>query len=499
MTIKSQTAETRKWHHWYSPDDTPEERRVLLKLDLIILPIALLSFWIKNMDYSNITYNAYVSGMKEELGFDGNELVELQTLFTVATVVMQIPFAYLFTKVPLHVLIPTMELLWGVFNLLQYRANSFGELVAYRFMVGVFESAFFPGMQFVLGSWYRGDEIARRGAFFYVGQTVGAMSTGLLTGSIATTFGGRNGLSGWRWMFIFTSVITFPIALLGYFLYPGTPQKPNKIFLTDDDLKVARSRLRRYGHVDNDGPLGNTNLDWATVKKTLRGWKIYVLTLWDIVFWASGLHVSGGTYLLWIKSLGRYGVADVNNLGSTAAAIGIFYLFLFAFASDMFLGKSWALSLSYGWNMIGLVILVVWNVPESAKWFAYNTLYGATVISPVFHGWANDILKHNTAERAFVLVTMNCVAQGMSAWIALLIFPTVEAPRFTKGFSFTLAVSFVFLGITQILLCPYFYYNYPIPPHSLDTRKSIWVLKTSLPVLISSSPQIKMFTWVSAK
>lgn len=83
--------------------------------------------------------NAYVSGLKEELNFNGNELVELQTVFTVATVVAQLPFPFLFTRVPLHILIPTMELLWGVFNLLQYRANSFGELVAYRLMVGIFE------------------------------------------------------------------------------------------------------------------------------------------------------------------------------------------------------------------------------------------------------------------------------------------------------------------------------------------------------------------------
>lgn len=292
-------------------------------------------------------------------------------------------------------------------------------------------------MQFILGSWYRGDEIARRGAFFYFGQTVGAMSTGLLTGSIATTFDGRHGLSGWRWMFIFISVITFPIALLGYVFQPGTPARPNKIILND----------KRNGHVYVAEDVNEPGLTWPVVKCTLRGWKIYVLIFWDVIFGATGLHVSGGTHLLWIKSLGRYDVAQVNNLGTTAPAIGIFYLYLFCFASDLFLGKAWALSISYTWNMIVVLILLMWNVPESAKWFAYNTIYGATVISPVFHGWANDILKHDTAERAFILVTMNSVAQGMTAWIALVTFPTVEAPRFTKGFGFTFAASFVFLGL----------------------------------------------------
>jgi len=216
-------------------------------------------------------------------------------------------------------------------------------------------------MQFILGSWYKADEIARRGAFFYIGQTVGAMSTGLLTASIATTLGGRDGLSGWRWMFIFTSVITFPIALLGYVFYPGTPAKPNRIFFNDKDIEIARNRLRRHGHGISQE---SSQLTWSSVKRTFQGWKIYVLTVWDVLFWATGLHVSSGSYLLWIKSLGRYDVAAINNLGSTAPAFGILYLFLFCFASDMFLGRAWALSLSYGWNMIGLLILVIWNVPD---------------------------------------------------------------------------------------------------------------------------------------
>ena len=77
--------------------------------------------------------------MKEELHLFGNELVQFQTVFTVASVVGQLPFAFLFPKVPLYILIPSMELFWGVFNLLQFRSKSFGEEIAYRFMVGIFE------------------------------------------------------------------------------------------------------------------------------------------------------------------------------------------------------------------------------------------------------------------------------------------------------------------------------------------------------------------------
>lgn len=77
--------------------------------------------------------------MKEDLQLYGNELVQFQTVFTVASVLGQLPFVFLFPKVPLYILIPSMELLWGVFNLLQFKSQSFGEEIAYRFMVGIFE------------------------------------------------------------------------------------------------------------------------------------------------------------------------------------------------------------------------------------------------------------------------------------------------------------------------------------------------------------------------
>jgi MFS family permease len=92
-----------------------------------------------------------VSGLREDLNLHGNELVQLQTMYTVGAVVGQLPFAYFFTKFPMSWVIPFLDIMWGVFTLLQYRVTSFGELMAYRFFVGWFEAAFFPGMHYIFG------------------------------------------------------------------------------------------------------------------------------------------------------------------------------------------------------------------------------------------------------------------------------------------------------------------------------------------------------------
>ena len=77
--------------------------------------------------------------MSEDLGFYGNQLVNFQTIFVVGNVVGLLPFAYLFPKVPMHWLVPSLDLGWGIFTLLQYRAQSYGEIVAYRFLVSLCE------------------------------------------------------------------------------------------------------------------------------------------------------------------------------------------------------------------------------------------------------------------------------------------------------------------------------------------------------------------------
>jgi hypothetical protein len=72
-------------------------------------------------------------------------------MYILGAVLGQLPFMYLFTRVPMYYLIPFLDISWGIFTLLQYRVNSFAELAAYRFLVGWFEAAFFPAMHYIFG------------------------------------------------------------------------------------------------------------------------------------------------------------------------------------------------------------------------------------------------------------------------------------------------------------------------------------------------------------
>ncbi|UQC77269.1 major facilitator superfamily transporter [Colletotrichum lupini] len=419
MATADNTVPRKKWWkiQWYSDDDTPEERKFIIKLDLIVVPYAVLAYWVKYIDQANLN-NAYVGGMKEELGFKGNELVELQTMYTVGAVVGMVPFMFLFTYIPMYWTIPAMDILWGLFTLLQYRAHSFGELAAYRFMVGFFEAAFFPAMHYVFG---------------------------LIAAGASHRLEGVNGMAGWRWMYIICAIITIPVGILGYFLLPGTVEQPNRWILNEHDIKIAKSRLERGGHVTR----GKFKL--GHLKQIFLSPQFWTVVLVDVLFWNAGIHKSTGSFLLWIKSLGRYSPAQVNEMGTIAPALGILYNIVACFLSDLVLGPAWAITFSSLWNATGLIMLVVWDVPEGAKWFAFSTMYWSNALSSVLHGWVNTILRDSPEQRSFTLVMITIIAQSSTAWTPLLTFPTVESPSYPKGFSFCLGCAVALIVATHVL------------------------------------------------
>jgi hypothetical protein len=141
------------------------------------------------------------------------------------------------------------------------------------------------------------------------------------------------------------------------------------------------------------------------------------------------------------------------------------------FGADLFLGRAGAVTLAHTWNLIGLIILIVWDVPKSAKWFAFNTTYSSVAMSSVLYGWANDILRHDPDVRSFMLIAMNYISQSTTAWIPLLVYKTVEAPRFTKGYSFTAANSLCLIAMSWVIKWVHDRQEYVAgPPLTLETH-----------------------------
>lgn len=454
--------ESRKWYQWYDKNDTKAERRLMIKIDLCLTFISMMVYWNKYLDTANLN-NAYIMpDFKEDLGMKGNDLVNTQAIFNVGNIVFQIPFIYILINLPLNYVLPFLDLIWSILTLLTYRVTNVAGLKAIRFFVSVCESGSYLSFQFLFGSFiFNADAMSQRSMVYYLGQYIGTLSLSLLSGAIERGLNGIHGLKAWQWMFIVDGCIGIGVALVSFYGLPGTPNDCYSIFFTDEEIRLLRYRLKQNHTGGSPTNKLKALFNWQLWKEVFTSWELYVLTLWDIFCWCNSNALSG-SYLLWVKSLTkiddagevvqRYTGGKLQDITAMAPGVGLAWLFITSLFADQFRSRWGAIIFSQVFNILGNVLLAVWHIPERAKWFAFSLSYFGWAMAPVLYSWSNDINRRNVEKRAIILVVMNALSQACSTWTSVLVWKTVEQPRYLKGFSFTACCAFALCVWTFVVL-----------------------------------------------
>ncbi|WRT66832.1 uncharacterized protein IL334_003795 [Kwoniella shivajii] len=404
---------------------SPEERRLLWKLDTAMLTCLCLGFFCKYLDQNNLT-NAYVSGLKEDLGWNGNQLTYAVSLYTAAYALMQIPSTLIVQKVRPSLWLAFCEIAWATFTFAQAGVHNTKTMYALRFLVGITESAFFPVGLYLLGSWYTPTELAKRTAIFHFTAPAGVAFAGYMQAAVYKTLNGHGGLAGWRWLYIICGIITLPCGVLVFFVLPDYPSTGKRWYLTDEEFELAQERMRRVKRVQSDGLINLTVL-----KRIFSNWHIYLLPLTYIFY---GLSCAGSSYFaIYLKSTKRYSVELINILPTFISVIQAVTTLLYGFLSDYTGSRFWFTFGPMAYGAIPCGILAVWPGNYNLKIFAFMTL-GIQLMTAVIYSWWSEICAADPLERALVIGMSNGLQYVMSAWIPLLIFKQTDGPTFRKGF-----------------------------------------------------------------
>ncbi|KAJ5679375.1 hypothetical protein N7462_007619 [Penicillium macrosclerotiorum] len=415
-----------RWYEWYAPTDTPAERRLILKLDGLIMVFVFLAYWAKVLD-SSATSTAYVSGMKEDLKLYGNQLNYLNTVYNVGFITMQIPLTLLMTRCPVNYFLPAADLIWGVFTLAQYKASNVTQLYALRFFVGALGGFFFPAVQWYLGSWYKRSELSRRGAIFFIASQVGSMSSSYIQAGAYSGLNGRYGIEGWRWLYIISP-----------------PDKCNSRFLTADEIRLAQERMA------SENREARKPFTLPIILQILKGWRFWVLVAFAFFFsQADGVYSNSGLSL-WLKAEG-YSVESINTINTVSPAVTVVASVICAVLSDAYNLKASLIAVTAFLNIFACVVLAIWNVPVGLKFFAFFLSGTADGIAAIIYAWANEICAHSSEERAVVISAMNTIGNTFGAWLPLFMWKTVDAPRYLIGYNWTIALDVCMLIMLFVL------------------------------------------------
>jgi ACS family tartrate transporter-like MFS transporter len=216
------------------------EATIVRKLGTRIIPVVFVLYVINYIDRVNIGFAALT--MNKELAISSQQYGFIAGIFFFGYFLFEVPSNLLLHKLGARVWIARILLSWGVVAILTGFAKTAFHLNALRFLLGVAEAGYYPGIVLYLTYWFRQRHLAHAMALLCLGNPVanviGAPVSGLILDHVHWI-----GLSSWRWVLILEGV---PAILAGIFTYFFLPNRPaNAKFLTPEEKDWLSAELRR--------------------------------------------------------------------------------------------------------------------------------------------------------------------------------------------------------------------------------------------------------------
>jgi MFS family permease len=316
-------------------------------------------------------------------------------IFFVGYFLFEVPSNIILHRVGARRWMARIMITWGVLSSLTMFVRSASAFYAMRFLLGLAEAGFFPGIILYLTYWFPAARRGRMTALFMTAVPVTGVVGGPLSGWIMESMSGVLGWRGWQWLFLIEGLPSIIVGfLLLAFLDDGVASAK---WLTADEKKVVEAAILREAKTKQDAPL-------AAVFRNPRVWllsAIYfclVMGVYGISFWLPTL----------IKGSGVVDPIHVGFLTAIPYSAATIAMVLIGRSSDLRDERRWHLAIP---ALLGAVGLVSSTMYQSNTFLAMAALSLATVgiISTLPTFWALPTAFHGGTAAAAGLALINSV------------------------------------------------------------------------------------------
>jgi MFS family permease len=186
-----------------------------LKVGWRIIPLLLIAYMIAYLDRINIGYAQLQ--MKQTLPF-GDAVYGIGAgIFFLGYFLFEVPSNLLLERIGARKTLLRIMVLWGLTAAAMMFVATPTQFYIARFLLGVFEAGFFPGVILYFTYWYPSVRRGQVIAIFMSATTIISVIAGPLCGATLKYFDGVNGWAGWQWLFL---VQGLPAAALGVIIRP---------------------------------------------------------------------------------------------------------------------------------------------------------------------------------------------------------------------------------------------------------------------------------------
>jgi MFS transporter, ACS family, tartrate transporter len=250
------------------PIDDPVGRAALRKAALRLIPLFALGYGIAYMDRVNISFASLQ--MNRDLHFSASIYGLGAGLFFISYAACEIPSNLLLYRVGARRWFARIMFTWGLLAMGMMFVKTPVQFYVMRFLLGMAEAGFFPGVIFYLSQWFPPHMRARAISRFYISFPISTVLMGAIAGFLLD-LQGKAGLAGWQWLFLIEGLPAVALSMVFFFFLPAGPATAK--WLTEEERAWVLHHNNQPGAVDGHSmKLGRALLD-------VRVWQISLVFL----------------------------------------------------------------------------------------------------------------------------------------------------------------------------------------------------------------------------
>jgi MFS family permease len=409
---------------------TEIERAAFRKAAWRLVPFLTLGYLLNYMDRNNVGFAALT--MNSDTGLTATQFGFGAGILFLSYSAFEIPSNIALYRFGARRWIARIMITWGIVSAATAFVTGPTSWYVLRFLLGVAEAGFFPGITYYIATWFPAEYRARMLAWFLVAIPASTVVGGPVSGMILQ-MNGVAGLAGWKWLFIIEGL---PAALLGVaalWLLPDRPEAAT--FLTAAERRAVQARIASERRDNEQRHL------WAAISDK----RVLVLTLSQFGFTAGSYGVgiwlpqiiknaglsnleigflTGACYVIasvamiawamWVDRTGK----KIDNL-TLACVVATVGLFLAITSSNVWISLSWITLALIG---ITSARAIFWTIPTrfltgmaAAGGLAFINSVGTIggFVGPYAVGWLRDATGSFNAGLMAMAVLL-AMSAGMS-------------------------------------------------------------------------------------
>jgi MFS transporter, ACS family, tartrate transporter len=369
------------------------EVRTIRKLQIRLIPFLFALYVIAFVDRINLGFAALT--MNRELAITSQQFGFAAGVFFFGYFLLEVPSNLMLHKLGARVWIARILITWGTIAALTGFVQTAHQLYIARFVLGLAEAGYFPGILLYLSYWFRQREKAQAIALFLTGIPVASILGAPISGIILDHVHWL-GLSSWRWLLILEGFPAIVGGILAYFLLTSRPSQAK--FLSEEEKKWITEELESEDRRKHE-------TQPISAMQTLINRRVWYLAC---IGFAHGF----GTYTFsfWLPQLMKSVLSGSSNsvvgfLVVIPNLVGLAGMILVSRHSDSTLERRYHMGIPVAFGGIALLSLGASHSPTLSIALLCCVALGMYSCLPVFFALPSEFLTGFSAAAGIALVT----------------------------------------------------------------------------------------------